>query len=37
MPLTCILLWLYNITTLGWAPGRIVKLHYSEPNWPPNM
>lgn len=21
----------------GWAPGRIVKLHYSEPNWPPNM
>jgi len=21
----------------GWAPGRIVRLHYSEPNWPPNM
>eukprot|EP00601_Ochromonadales_sp_CCMP2298_P030933 CAMPEP_0173335084 /NCGR_PEP_ID=MMETSP1144-20121109/5782_1 /TAXON_ID=483371 /ORGANISM="non described non described, Strain CCMP2298" /LENGTH=230 /DNA_ID=CAMNT_0014280181 /DNA_START=169 /DNA_END=861 /DNA_ORIENTATION=+ len=21
----------------GWAPGRIIKLHYSEPNWPPNM
>jgi hypothetical protein len=22
---------------LGWAPGRIIKLYYSEPNWPPNM
>lgn len=21
----------------GWAPGRIVKLYYSEPSWPPNM
>ena len=21
----------------GWAPGRIVDLHYAEPNWPPNM
>jgi hypothetical protein len=21
----------------GWAPGRIIKLYYSEPNWPPNM
>ena len=21
----------------GWAPGRIIKLKYSEPNWPPNM
>jgi hypothetical protein len=21
----------------GWAAGRIVRLHYSEPNWPPNM
>jgi len=21
----------------GWAPGRIIKLHYSEPSWPPNM
>ncbi len=19
----------------GWAPGRVVKLYYSEPNWPP--
>ena len=23
--------------TKGWAPGRIIRLHYSEPNWPPNM
>mmetsp|Transcript_2208 Transcript_2208/g.2996 ORF Transcript_2208/g.2996 Transcript_2208/m.2996 type:complete len:261 (+) Transcript_2208:101-883(+) len=21
----------------GWAPGRIIRLHYTEPNWPPNM
>lgn len=21
----------------GWAQGRIIKLHYSEPSWPPNM
>ncbi len=21
----------------GWAAGRIVRLHYSEPNWPANM
>lgn len=21
----------------GWAPGRIIKLHYKEPSWPPNM
>jgi len=21
----------------GWAPGRIVRLHYTEPSWPPNM
>lgn len=21
----------------GWAPGRIIKLHYSESSWPPNM
>jgi hypothetical protein len=21
----------------GWAPGRVIKLHYSEPSWPPNM
>lgn len=21
----------------GWAPGRVTKLYYSEPNWPPNM
>eukprot|EP01033_Poteriospumella_lacustris_P011878 gene11878-8472_t len=21
----------------GWAPGRIIKLYYSEPSWPPNM
>lgn len=21
----------------GWAPGKIIKLYYSEPNWPPNM
>jgi len=21
----------------GWAPGRIIKLHYSEKSWPPNM
>jgi hypothetical protein len=21
----------------GWAPGRIVKLYYTEENWPPNM
>lgn len=21
----------------GWAPGRIVKLYYTEPTWPPNM
>lgn len=21
----------------GWAPGRIIKLNYTEPNWPPNM
>eukprot|EP01006_Ploeotia_vitrea_P068044 TRINITY_DN99634_c0_g1_i1.p1 TRINITY_DN99634_c0_g1~~TRINITY_DN99634_c0_g1_i1.p1 ORF type:complete len:214 (+),score=5.88 TRINITY_DN99634_c0_g1_i1:26-667(+) len=21
----------------GWAPGRIIKLFYREPNWPPNM
>ena len=21
----------------GWAPGRIIRLNYSEPNWPPNM
>ena len=23
--------------TKGWAPGRVVKLHYLEPSWPPNM
>lgn len=21
----------------GWAAGRVVKLYYKEPNWPPNM
>lgn len=21
----------------GWAPGRVVRLFYREPNWPPNM
>ena len=21
----------------GWAPGRIVRQFYREPNWPPNM
>ncbi len=21
----------------GWASGRVIKLHYSEPSWPPNM
>ena len=21
----------------GWAPGRVIRLNYSEPNWPPNM
>lgn len=21
----------------GWAQGRVIKLHYSEPSWPPNM
>ena len=21
----------------GWAPGRVIKQHYSEPSWPPNM
>ncbi len=21
----------------GWAPGSIVALHYSEPNWPPGQ
>lgn len=21
----------------GWAPGRVVRLYYSEPDWPPNM
>lgn len=21
----------------GWAPGRIIRLYYSEPSWPPNM
>jgi hypothetical protein len=21
----------------GWAPGRVIRLHYSEPSWPPNM
>ena len=21
----------------GWAPGRITKLDYSQPDWPPNM
>lgn len=21
----------------GWVPGRIIKLHYTEPSWPPNM
>jgi len=21
----------------GWAPGKIIRLYYSEPNWPPNM
>lgn len=21
----------------GWAPGRVIRLKYSEPNWPPNM
>eukprot|EP00596_Hydrurales_sp_CCMP1899_P004228 CAMPEP_0119046092 /NCGR_PEP_ID=MMETSP1177-20130426/44335_1 /TAXON_ID=2985 /ORGANISM="Ochromonas sp, Strain CCMP1899" /LENGTH=252 /DNA_ID=CAMNT_0007018753 /DNA_START=101 /DNA_END=859 /DNA_ORIENTATION=- len=21
----------------GWAPGRVIKHYYSEPNWPPNM
>eukprot|EP01034_Spumella_vulgaris_P031854 gene31854-39347_t len=21
----------------GWAPGRIIRLNYTEPNWPPNM
>ena len=21
----------------GWVPGRIIKLHYVEPTWPPNM
>jgi len=21
----------------GWAPGRVIKLHYTEPSWPPNM
>mmetsp|Transcript_16041 Transcript_16041/g.11571 ORF Transcript_16041/g.11571 Transcript_16041/m.11571 type:complete len:233 (-) Transcript_16041:208-906(-) len=21
----------------GWAPGRIIKLYYSESSWPPNM
>jgi len=21
----------------GWVPGRIIKIHYTEPSWPPNM
>ena len=21
----------------GWCPGKVIKLHYSEPSWPPNM
>jgi hypothetical protein len=21
----------------GWAPGRVIQLNYSEPDWPPNM
>ena len=40
----CIYVCMYVICMLsvcmcdsGWAPGRIIKLHYTEVNWPPNM
>ena len=27
----------FHRVSVGWAAGRIVRLYYSEPNWPQNM